>query len=41
MDIDYTIPVPVLGKLAENLVFKRNQREAAMSLENIKERLEV
>ena len=41
MDIDYTIPVPVLGKLAEKLVFKRNQREAQMSMENIKERLEV
>jgi uncharacterized protein YndB with AHSA1/START domain len=41
MDIDYTIPVPVLGKLAENLVFKRNQRELAMSMQNIKERLEV
>jgi uncharacterized protein YndB with AHSA1/START domain len=41
LEIDYTIPVPVLGKLAEQLVFKRNQREAAMSMENIKERLEV
>ncbi|MDH3727906.1 MAG: SRPBCC family protein [Myxococcales bacterium] len=41
MEIDYTIPVPVLGKLAEKLVFKRNQREAAMSMENIKERLET
>jgi uncharacterized protein YndB with AHSA1/START domain len=41
MDIDYTIPVPVLGKLAEKVVFKRNQREAEMSLQNLKERLEV
>lgn len=41
LEIDYTIPVPVLGKLAEKLVFKRNQREAAMSMENIKERLET
>ena len=40
-EVDYTIPVPVLGKLAEKAVFKRNQREAAMSMENIKERLEV
>lgn len=38
--VDYTIPVPVLGKLAEKLVFKRNQRETRMGLENIKERLE-
>jgi len=41
LDIDYTTPVPVLGKLAEKVVFKRNQREAQMSMENIKERLEV
>ncbi len=41
MDIDYTIPVPVLGKLAEKIVFKRNQREAQLSMENIKERMEV
>ena len=41
MNVDYTIPVPVLGKLAENLVLKRNQREAEMSVQNIKERLEV
>ncbi len=38
---DYTIPVPVLGKLAEQLVLKRNQREADLSMQNIKERLEV
>jgi carbon monoxide dehydrogenase subunit G len=41
VELDYTIPVPVLGKLAEKLVLKRNQREAQMSMENIKERLEV
>ena len=40
LNVDYTIPVPVLGKLAEKLVLKRNQREAAMSMENAKERLE-
>lgn len=27
VDSGYTIPVPVLGKLAEKLVLKRNQRE--------------
>jgi len=40
MHIDYTIPVPVLGKLAEKVVFKRNQREAQMSMENIKGTME-
>jgi uncharacterized protein YndB with AHSA1/START domain len=41
LELDYTIPVPVLGKLAEKLVLKRNQREADLSMANIKERLEV
>ena len=41
LDLDYTIPVPVLGKLAEQLVLKRNQREADLSMENIKQRMEV
>ncbi len=41
LELDYTIPVPVLGKLAEQLVLKRNRREADMSMQNIKERLEV
>jgi uncharacterized protein YndB with AHSA1/START domain len=40
MDVDYTIPIPVLGKLAEKLVLKRNQREADLNNQNIKERLE-
>jgi carbon monoxide dehydrogenase subunit G len=41
LELDYTIPVPVLGKLAEQLVLKRNQREADLSMENIKQRMEV
>jgi len=40
MDVDYTIPIPVLGKLAEKLVLKRNQREMELNNQNIKERLE-
>lgn len=41
LDLEYTVPVPVLGKLAENLVLKRNEREADLWMENIRERLEV
>ena len=41
VETEYTIPVPVLGKLAEKLVLKRNQRESEMGLANLKERLEV
>ena len=41
MDIEYTVPVPVLRKFVEKLVLKRNEREADMAMENIKEALEV
>jgi len=41
VETEYTIPVPVLGKLAENLVLQRNQRESEMGLRNLKERLEA
>ena len=40
LEVDYKIPVPVLGKLAEQLVLKRNRREAEMWVENLRERLE-
>jgi uncharacterized membrane protein len=41
INIEYTIPVPVLGKLAEKLVLKRNEREADMAMQNIKDKMEV
>jgi uncharacterized membrane protein len=41
LDIDYRIPVPVLGKLAEKILMKRNERETELNLMNIKERLEA
>jgi uncharacterized protein YndB with AHSA1/START domain len=40
MKVDYTIPIPVLGKLAEKLVLKRNEREADLWMENIKDNME-
>ena len=40
LEIEYTIPVPVLGKLAEKIVLKRNEREADLALINIKEKME-
>ena len=41
LTIEYTIPVPVLGKLAEKIVLKRNEREADLAMNNIKEKMEV
>ncbi len=38
--VDYTIPVPVLGKVGEWLVSRQNEREADLAMANLKERLE-
>ncbi|MHC4572330.1 MAG: SRPBCC family protein [Planctomycetota bacterium] len=40
LDIEYTIPVPVLGNLAEKLVLRRNEREADLAMANIKDKME-
>ena len=37
IEIDYTIPVPVLGKLAKRIVVKRDARELEGALINVKE----
>lgn len=38
--VEYTIPVPVIGKLSEGLVLRLNQREAEFALADLKEKLE-
>ena len=38
--VDYTIPIPVLGKVVEAVVLKWTEREADMAAENIKARME-
>jgi len=40
VDVEYTIPTPVIGKLAEVLVAKSNERDLDALLQNTKERLE-
>jgi carbon monoxide dehydrogenase subunit G len=40
-DADYTVPVPLLGKLAEAFVVKQNEKEAETILENLKARMET
>ena len=40
LTVEYTIPVPLLGKVAERLVLQQNEREAHMAMTNLKERLE-
>ncbi len=41
MEVEYIVPVPVLGKLAEAFILKVNEREADTVLGNLKDRLEV
>ena len=38
--INYTIPVPVLGKVGELLTLRQNEREADLGIANIKDKLE-
>ena len=40
LTIEYTIPVPVLGKVAERIMLKRNEREADLAIENLKVTME-
>ncbi len=38
--VEYTIPVPVLGKVGEWLVSRQNEREADLAMANLKDLLE-
>jgi carbon monoxide dehydrogenase subunit G len=40
LDVEYEIPIPVLGKLAEHLVVRRDARALELALANVKEFLE-
>ncbi len=37
---DYKVPIPLLGRLAENIIVKQNEHEADVILKNLKARLE-
>lgn len=39
-DVEYEIPIPVLGKLVEKFVLAANEHEAEVTLANLKARLE-
>lgn len=38
---DYTVPLPLLGKLAEAFIVKQNEQEAETILANLKSRMEA
>jgi uncharacterized membrane protein len=39
--IEYTVPVPVLGKLAEAVIIRQNDREAEVLLANLKAKMKA
>ena len=41
VEVEYTVPIPVLGKLAENLVVRMNDNEMEMLLDNMKAVMEA
>jgi len=41
VEVDWAIPLPVLGKLAEALLVKQQEREFAVVLANLKDRMEA
>jgi carbon monoxide dehydrogenase subunit G len=40
LDVEYTVPTPVLGKLAEKALRGQNEREAGLALSNVKAKME-
>ena len=40
-NVEYTVPIPVLGKLAEAIIVKMNDHEAQLLLANLKARIEA
>ncbi len=41
LEVEYIIPVPLLGKLAEEFIVKQNEHEADAMLANLKTRMEI
>ena len=40
-EVEYTVPIPVLGKLAEAIILKMNEHEGELILSNLKTIMEV
>lgn len=41
LDVEYNVPTPLIGKLAETFIAKQNEHEAEIMLANLKDRLET
>jgi len=40
LDVEYTVPTPVLGRIAEQALRGQNEREAELALSNVKAKME-
>jgi uncharacterized membrane protein len=41
LEVEYKVPIPLIGKLAEAVIVKQNEHEAHNMLHNLKDRMEV
>lgn len=41
LEVEYKIPLPLIGKLAEAVILKQNEHEAHNTLHNLKDRMEI
>jgi uncharacterized membrane protein len=41
LEVEYNVPIPLLGKLAEAFILKQNEHEADVVLANLKARMET
>jgi carbon monoxide dehydrogenase subunit G len=40
VEVEYKVPIPLIGRLAETLILKQNEHEAETMLDNLKARME-
>jgi uncharacterized membrane protein len=41
LEVEYKVPVPLVGKIAEAVLAKQNEHEANLMLENLKNKMEI
>jgi len=41
LEVEYNVPVPLIGKIAETILTKQNEHEAEFMLENLKNKMEI
>jgi uncharacterized membrane protein len=41
LEVEYKVPIPLIGKIAEAIILKQNEHEAHTTLHNLKDRMEI